>query len=596
MKCVSVNTPYTRTSGRLTFAANQVVGTVTVPVLDDSHDEGSETLTLTLSAPRPSRVKLADAVATGTITNDDPMPRAWIARFGRTVAEQVLDAVEGRMRAGRRPGAEVRLAGERIGLRPLFAPGSRYGDRDRSGSGAGAGSGAVASARDDGDAEAPGSGSGAGARAAADVAAWLKGGPDAERAGLAARTRTMDAGDLLLGSSFGATAKAGEGFVSVWGRGAVTRFDGREGALTLDGEVTSAMLGTDFSRGRWTAGLLVSRSLGEGGYREGSDRGTVEATLTGLYPWARHALGDRLEIWGAAGYGEGTLALRHGAERAMRTDLDLRMAAAGLRGALLDPGSGSGAGPGSGSGASGAMSLTAKADAMIVQTSTEAVSGRSTGNLAAAEAEVTRLRFAVEAARPLALGPGSTLTPSLEVGARHDGGDAETGFGLDLGGGLALADPGRGISAELRGRGLLSHKAKGFRERGLSGSLTWRPGTAGHGPRLSLTQTLGGSSAGGADALFGRGALDGLAAGGNELRRRRLEARFGYGLPAFGNRFTLTPEAAAGFSDAGREYSLGWRLERGGAFALSSELRRREHPDPTARPEHEIAIRFHARF
>ena len=32
---------------------------------------------------------------------------------------------------------------------------------------------------------------------------------------------------------------------------------------------------------------------------------------------------------------------------------------------------------------------------------------------------------------------GAVLTPSVEVGVRHDGGDAEIGFGVDIGGGLA---------------------------------------------------------------------------------------------------------------------------------------------------------------
>ena len=36
--------------------------------------------------------------------------------------------------------------------------------------------------------------------------------------------------------------------VSLWGRGAVTRFDGREGSLSLDGEVASGMVGLDWSR------------------------------------------------------------------------------------------------------------------------------------------------------------------------------------------------------------------------------------------------------------------------------------------------------------------------------------------------------------
>ena len=307
----------------------------------------------------------------------------------------------------------------------------------------------------------------------------------------------------------------------------------------------------------------------------------------------RHALGDRLEAWGAAGYGVGRLTLKPGAASAIRTDLDLWMAAAGLRGAVLD-------------GGRDALTLTAKTDATIVGTTTEAVSGGRAGRLAAAKARVTRLRLGLEGVLPVALGSGIALTPRLEIGARHDGGDAETGFGIDLGGGLSFAHPGRGIRAELRGRGLLSHAAKGFRERGVSGSLSWQPGSGGRGPRLSLTQTLGGPSSGGADALFGRPTLAGLAAddrGGGDLGRRRLEARFGYGLAVFGNRFTLTPEAGLGLSEAGRDMSLGWRLARGGAgtpgggaLELSREARRRESADDHIPPEHLLGFLLNARF
>ena len=90
-----------------------------------------------------------------------------------------------------------------------------------------------------------------------------------------------------------------------------------------------------------------------------------------------------------------------------------------------------------------------------------------------AAAEVTRLRLGLEGLQPFRLAEGATLTPSVEIGVRHDGGDAETGFGVDIGGGLAWSDTRRGITAEFRGPGLLTHEADGFRERGVSGSLFW---------------------------------------------------------------------------------------------------------------------------
>ena len=98
---------YTATSGTLSFAAGETEKTVSVPVLDDAHDEGSETLTLTLS--NPSGAYLADGSATGTITNSDPMPLAWMVRFGRTVGNQVVDALTGRLEGG--SGAHITVGG-----------------------------------------------------------------------------------------------------------------------------------------------------------------------------------------------------------------------------------------------------------------------------------------------------------------------------------------------------------------------------------------------------------------------------------------------------------------------------------------------------
>ena len=538
---------YTNTSGTLTFVAGETRKTVDVQVLADSHDEGSETMTLALSNATGARI--ADGEATGTIDNSGSIPKAWIARFGRTVAEQVLEAVEGRMRAAPAPGAEVALAG------------------------------------------------------------WLKGETDPEEA-QRLTSRAVTPRDLLTGSSFALTAETdGKDLVSLWGRAAVTRFDGREGDLMLDGEVVTGMLGADWTRGRWTAGLIVSHSVGEGGYSDGSGTGSasgtggkVEATLTGLFPWARHALSDRLEAWGAAGYGAGELTVTPkapgtgGDGPAIHADLDLRMAAAGLRGTILD-------------GGADGLTLIGKTDAMAVQTASGRGRGTDGGNLEPARATVTRLRLGVEASRPILFDGGFTLTPSLEIGVRHDGGDAETGFGLDLGGGLALSDPKRGLQAELRGRGLLTHESKGFRDLGFSGSLAWEgnPGSD-RGAKLRLTQTVGGSSSGGADALLSRTTLEGLAAnddgegGDDELKSRRLELKFGYGLSAFGDRFTWTPEVGVDLSDTGRDYSLGWRLvlggsgSDGGALELSFEARRRESANDDTPPVHEVGLRLSARW
>ena len=128
---------YTAASGTLSFAAGESSKTIEVSVLNDSHDEGDETLTLTLS--NASTGVLSDSEATGTIKNHDPMPLALVARFGRTAAVYVVEQVEERIAAPRGPGFEGRFAGRplraRSGARLRAEPPQpvRHRRRDRGG-------------------------------------------------------------------------------------------------------------------------------------------------------------------------------------------------------------------------------------------------------------------------------------------------------------------------------------------------------------------------------------------------------------------------------------------------------------------------------
>jgi hypothetical protein len=63
---------YVANSGTVTFAPNTTTQTFTVVVNGDTKVEPNETFTVTLSAP--TNATIADATATGTITNDDGLP------------------------------------------------------------------------------------------------------------------------------------------------------------------------------------------------------------------------------------------------------------------------------------------------------------------------------------------------------------------------------------------------------------------------------------------------------------------------------------------------------------------------------------------
>ena len=102
---------YVAASGILTFQAGEKEQTVSVVVLEDALEEGEEQLRLRLSNPSAG-LTIRDGEATGVITETNAVPIDWLARFGRTVTDQVLEAVEQRLKPGRQEGVQVQIAGQ----------------------------------------------------------------------------------------------------------------------------------------------------------------------------------------------------------------------------------------------------------------------------------------------------------------------------------------------------------------------------------------------------------------------------------------------------------------------------------------------------
>ena len=94
----TAGTDFEAISGTLTFEPGQSEKTVSVVTLDDAHDDDGETVILTLSDARGATI--VDGTATGTIINSDPMPKAWLARFGRAAADHAVQAIDARLSAG----------------------------------------------------------------------------------------------------------------------------------------------------------------------------------------------------------------------------------------------------------------------------------------------------------------------------------------------------------------------------------------------------------------------------------------------------------------------------------------------------------------
>ena len=474
---------YTAVHGTLIFAPGETEKTIRVTVLDDAHDEGSETLRLSLSnAPG---AQIADGTATGTINNADPLPGGWLARFGRSGAVQVVEVLDTRFDEAGAATSELVLDGRRIRL-----PGWQSGR-------------------------------------------W-----------------------------------------SLWGRGALTHFGGRDREVQIDGDVLTGVLGLDYRTARRLTGLALSWSDGGGRYRSDVDSGTVDSRLAGVYPYGRYALNDALSVWGVAGYGRGEMGLQQtgGGARgrdAIKTGIGMGMGAVGIRGIVH---------------ASEATELAVKSDFLFVRTSSKATEGM----VGVAGADASRLRLLLSGRHRRLLANDALLTPDFELGLRYDGGAAETGFGLELGGGLRYADPLPGWTLETRARGLIAHEDGGYEEWGLSGSVQVDPGRAGRGLMLRLASGWGRTESG-TQALWQRQDTRGLAPGQGRGTGSRFSAGWSYGLEVPRSNAVLTPYGGVEMAGRSRRLRLGWRYELGQWLSLSLDGERRETPH--ARPQHSLMLR-----
>ena len=81
------------------------------------------------------------------------------------------------------------------------------------------------------------------------------------------------------------------------------------------------------------------------------------------------------------------------------------------------------------------------------------------------------------------------FTPSAEIGLRHDGGDAETGTGIEIGAGLRyVSGP---VTVEAQARTLVAHEDSDYEEWGMSGAIRVTLSASGRGLTLSIAPAWG---------------------------------------------------------------------------------------------------------
>ncbi len=382
---------------------------------------------------------------------------------------------------------------------------------------------------------------------------------------------------LAAAEAGGRAGGAGPGF---WASGDWRGLSGG-GALRRDGRMAALHLGADVSPRRgWFAGMALSVSEAAFDYadRNGGRPGTGgwTARMTGVHPYAARTWDGGSLLWAKAGLSTGEVEIDDGEAGRQSSDGGLASLAAGGSLRLLRP-------------SAGLPSLDLKGEALAARIEIE-----DNGDLVkAVDAGVHRLRVAVAGGAAVEAGPGAVLTPSAELGLRRDGGDGETGLGVELGGGLSYAVPAEGLVVDAKARTLLAHEGE-REEWGASGGLRLDPGARGRGPSLGLRLAVG-DAEGKAARLWEEGAAA-FGGDGGARPRARVEAEGGYGLPApAAPGLLLTPYAGLGLEDGGaRRYGMGLRLERGPAASLDLEGAHTETPD--GRPGQDAMLKLNLRW
>ena len=530
--------------GDVEFAAGERLKWMTVIVEDDLIDEGVETMTVELYVARPDEVAIARGVATGRIVNSDPMPKAWLARFGRTVADHSIEAIMQRMdHASRRDGAvsgnHLTIGGRRMGN---FAPARSDGDAD----------GERVSGPRPGE---PHAGGMEGTEGMAGMAGMtgMTGAPTAPGMWNMGESESIWRSAPPIGSigatgpygtsaqPYGSGAQPYGSGIQPYGVGAqphgvgaqpygtATQPHGQPGEIRdprsdsrLGTRVFDMLMGSSFHYSpvqddesaepglldSWSLWGVTSGTQFSGAHDGMTLQGRVATGTLGFDARLDRLLaGVALSYSGGRGdYGQGGVAggavrsTVFGAHPYAHWQWNERTSVWGVLGYGL-----------------GQLSLSSEIAGEPLRTELDnamlAFGGRtvlltelgSSGGfelalrsdarltntaseaidgLVNAEAATGRVRLLLEGSGNLTLDSGAVLSPTLEAGLRYDRGDAETGKGIEVAAGLGyqLAR----LQVQVDGRGLLAHDDEAYEEWGWSVSVGYSPDPAGRGLGLKL--------------------------------------------------------------------------------------------------------------
>ena len=388
--------------------------------------------------------------------------------------------------------------------------------------------------------------------------------------GRALGSGTLDLNGLLAGSSFtlplnqndsGGSGPMGD--LTLWGSGDYRSIsDANPQSIAYDGEVVSASLGVDTRLSEnLLGGVSVALARGAVDYTDPETvTGELSTSLSSVNPYVGWQSAGGTSVWAAAGYGWGEVEVEESTS-AQASDLTQRMVAAGVSRSLASSEQLIGG---------GTTSLRVKGETAFTQADIEGA-----GTLRSTTLDASRHRLMFEAMHVRRLASEATLTPSVEIGLRYDGGDGETGAGVEVGAGLGYSVG--GLAVKVNARTLLEHGgADEYDEWGLSGLVMYQPRSDGQGLSMTLGSTWGVAHSG-VQAMWSRHDARALARGDTVLhaaQRFQSELRYGVGGPL--GRALWLPYVGADTGDGHRAVRLGVRLTAAGSLEAGVEIGRRE--------------------
>ena len=360
-----------------------------------------------------------------------------------------------------------------------------------------------------------------------------------------------------------------------WGAGEY-HYLGEPAASALDwkGNMVSAHAGIDARVGPdILAGVAGSYSSGSFDFTDKTGaspvRGTYGTTMASVHPYmAWFSGGGGASIWGSAGLGSGDIEVDDEREGLRTSPASLLTGAGGASYQLLTRGSGG---------------VRLKAEGWYGEVTVD-----GSAQIEEVTLEMQRGKLALELTQGFSTQAGSEMALVLEGGMRYDDGDGVNGTSAEVGGGLRYTNSGLGLTAESRGRFVISAR-DGYEEWGVGGTLMFDPATRGQGLSIRVAPSYG-DHLSGVNQLWERGVTD--AVGGHGLGMGpNVDGEVAYGIAGFHG----TPYSGFYLGQSGtRAFSSGVRYELGSGVGLRLEGARRESGLGAAR--HTVGIRGRVRF